>query len=100
MTFEEQLEAHYQERRDWYKRTGGPAAALPEVRGPDGEGITEAWPGLTIRDFFAGQALSGEFASQNGEDGLITNCTTDEWMLDRARLIYRMADAMLKAMEE
>lgn len=53
--------------------------------------------GMSIRDYFAGQALAGEFASQSEADGMIPNSTTGEWMVDRARLFYRMADAMLAA---
>jgi hypothetical protein len=98
MTFEEQLEAHYEERRDWYKRTGGPAAALPEVRGHDGEGITEAWPGLTIRDHFASAAITGIMA------GLMAPSNDGHWHGWKPAAIaseaYLIADAMLKAREE
>ncbi|OCJ12504.1 hypothetical protein A6U86_05635 [Rhizobium sp. AC27/96] len=54
-------------------------------------------PGMTLRDWFAGQALAGEFAAQNDITGEITNNTSDEWMLDRAKALYRMADAMIAA---
>jgi hypothetical protein len=54
-------------------------------------------PGMSLRDWFAGQALAGEFAAQNEICGEITNNTPDEWMFDRAKALYRMADAMLAA---
>ena len=54
-------------------------------------------PGMSLRDYFAGQAMAGEFAAQNEITGEITNNTSDEWMLDRAKTFYRMADAMIAA---
>lgn len=54
-------------------------------------------PGMSLRDWFAGQALAGEFAAQNEITGEITNNTPDDWMLERAQTIYRMADAMIAA---
>ncbi|NTG61804.1 hypothetical protein G6L45_16105 [Agrobacterium rhizogenes] len=53
------------------------------------------YPGMSLRDWFAGQALAGEFAAQNEITGEIANSTPDEWMLDRAKALYRMADAMI-----
>jgi hypothetical protein len=53
--------------------------------------------GMSLRDWFAAQALAGEFAAQNEITGEITNNTGDEWMLDRAKTLYRMADAMIAA---
>jgi hypothetical protein len=91
---DDSIEEQHRQRAEWYKRTGGPAAALPEVRGPDGEGITEEWPGLTIRDHFASVALQGLLASQtynNVGDGF------EQFIADRA---FNIADAMLKAREE
>ena len=64
-------------------KDGGPAFPTPN----DGfDGMTY---GMSLRDWFAGQALSG----------FIARCATDE---DWARLplvLYEMADAMLKARE-
>ena len=51
--------------------------------------------GLTMRDWFAGQALAGEMA--NSEAGVFSNTVTDAVLLKVARLHYRMADAMLAA---
>ena len=53
--------------------------------------------GMTLRDWFAGQALAGEMASQNGSNGEFTGTTPDEVLLSRAKLMYRFADAMLEA---
>lgn len=46
--------------------------------------------GMTLRDWFAGQALAGYFAYQWAEH---QNTAT----LDTAQYIYQMADAMLEA---
>lgn len=54
-------------------------------------------PGMTLRDWFAGQALAGDFAAQNEVTGEYTNGTSDETALSRAKLFYRMADAMIAA---
>ena len=65
---------------------GGPA--FPSV----GEGFgnpSYSAPGMTLRDWFAGQALAGLIADQS-RDG-----SAD----DRARYAYAYADAMLKARE-
>ena len=44
-------------------------------------------PGLTLRDWFAGQALAG----------IASDPTIDLSLVERAEWSYRMADAMLKA---
>jgi len=65
---------------------GGPA--FPEVPGKCNgyQGI----PGMTLRDYFAGQALIATFL--NGFAGPNED--------DRAALCYRMADAMIRARGE
>jgi len=45
-------------------------------------------PALTLRDYFAGQALAGFIAASTGRDVLAKL---------EARMCYRMADAMLAA---
>lgn len=68
-------------------KDGGPA--FPGQRlGPDGMPECEAASGMSLRDWFAGQALAG----------INANPTWDEngWE-DRARAAYEAADAMLKA---
>jgi hypothetical protein len=63
-----------------YDLPGGPAFPVSI----HGEGNNSAW-GMSLRDYFAGQALAG----------LITNCVgTDENM---AAICYRVADVMLDA---
>jgi len=56
---------------------GGPAFPIPD----------EGWPGMTLRDWFAGQALAGMLANP------------DSWPEDRGVAAYCYADAMLKARE-
>jgi hypothetical protein len=52
---------------------------------------------MSIRDFFAGQALSGLLAArdQHGRSAF-TNATDDE----NAKSAYALADSMLKAREQ
>lgn len=50
-------------------------------------------PGMTLRDWFAGQALTADLTA-----GLVNG--TDNTMTDYAEDAYRMADAMLKAREQ
>jgi len=66
---------------------GGPA--FPFEAG--GSGVQISYPGMTLRDYFAGQALAG---MKVPEDGF------SEFDAIRARRCYSMADAMLKAREE
>lgn len=76
---------------------GGFAFPTSALFTPDGKFLSGGSDGMSIRDWFAGQALAGEFAAQNEMTGEITNNTSDEWMLDRAKTLYRMADAMIAA---
>ncbi|HBQ5641996.1 TPA: hypothetical protein L7572_002044 [Klebsiella variicola] len=58
---------------------------------------TQGYEGLTLRDYFAGQAMQGWLASyQESEQHPVA--THRENMV--AELSYLMADAMLKAREE
>jgi hypothetical protein len=87
---------------------GGPA--FPH--GPLGDSITfddgrtsHQWPacaGMTLRDWFAGQALNGSLASQNPKSFWAFAGNPDETNSDKAKkgiavLCYEIADAMLKA---
>lgn len=65
------------------KDDGGPA--FPQV---DGVGVIE--PGMTLRDWFAGQALAGLVRSDHGADGY------PAWV-GHANDAYALADAMLEA---
>ncbi|HDO6829836.1 hypothetical protein [Klebsiella pneumoniae] len=58
---------------------------------------TQGYEGLTLRDYFAGQAMQGWLASYPESDQHPV-ATHHENMV--AELSYLMADAMLKAREE
>lgn len=58
---------------------------------------TQGYEGLTLRDYFAGQAMQGWLASYP-ESEQHPVATHSENMV--AELSYMMADAMLKAREE
>jgi len=74
---------------DWIERTGG--CTFPVKIGPEEE------PGLTKRDWFAGQALQGQPAptvAMMGEQGY------RESLEELAQHCHAIADAMLKAGSE
>ena len=71
---------------------GGPAFPRPDERGPYGEGIREGCDGMTLRDWFAGQALAGVMA-YCGSHGIGWGCG------DIASRAYEASDAMLAARE-
>lgn len=79
---------------------GGPVHPIPEVRGPDGCGLVEGWHGMSLRDWFAGQALAGICASKLIVDHAGTNTTDAEFVAGVARRSFMFADAMLKASTE
>lgn len=60
---------------------GGPAFPIPEV-----PTVMQAWPGMSLRDWFAGMVLPQAM----GESPSVEIAAT---------LAYRMADAMLAARE-
>lgn len=53
---------------------------------------------FTPRDLFAGMAMMGDWAAQ-GSMGVWSDDAKDEYLLARAKLYYRMADAMIAARE-
>lgn len=53
-------------------------------------------PQMTLLDYFAGQAMLGDWAAQSEETGIFTLDTPDEYFKKSATLYYRMATAMLK----
>lgn len=60
---------------------------------PVAPGDVPYWqPGMTLRDWFAGQALAG----MCGHPKALGNIS-DEDLLEDARLMYRLADAMIEA---
>jgi hypothetical protein len=73
--------------------TGGPAfptvTSREELSAEGYRTIHDRENGMTLRDWFAGQALAGMFSRDTYDPGQ----ATDE---QRAALAYRQADAMLK----
>ena len=55
--------------------------------------------GMTLRDYIAIAALCGDWAP-GSEDNAWAHTTPDENLERRARLYYRMADAMMKVRVE
>ena len=85
---------------------GGPAFAtsVTETRvtkREEGDAVLTNYgshPGMTLRDYFAAQALCGDMASQD-EDFRFYVSDRENVIVERAVLCYRFADAMLKAKE-
>ncbi len=73
------------------QNNGGPAFPLGDADGR----VTQE--GMTLRDWFAGQALAGHLASQSRDIGFYQGSDSFEKMASDA---YRTADAMLKQREE
>ena len=78
-------------RRNMSMDDGGPAFPVPDSMPGDGQG----GHGMTLRDWFAGQALAGSIANGIGigDEDPIT-------LKDFAEDAYRYADAMLKVRDE
>lgn len=70
----------------------------PKNHGYEGANGTGASPGMSLRDYFAAQALAGELAADTDRDDPIWRSDIDFEVL--AERCYRMADAMLKARED
>jgi hypothetical protein len=68
---------------------GGAAFPVPDVFRPDGHHAMAGWYGMSLRDWFAGQALAGLLADD------LRNWT--DWPDHPAIEAYKMADAMLTA---
>lgn len=85
-----------------FEKVGGPAFPS-DWRFPSGESAT--CPGMTLRDWFAGQALAGLISSSEAHfrGDSSDKAAIAEWRaeVDRrwAGYCYEMADAMLKARE-
>ena len=56
-----------------------------------------SYMGMSLRDWFAGQALAGDMSAQSPELGEWTNDTSDEFIKARCVFLYQFADAMLAA---
>lgn len=52
---------------------------------------------MSLRDWFAGQALMGDVAAQSRDVGEWKNDTETDRLLKRAEFFYRFADAMIAA---
>lgn len=72
-----------------------PAFPIPHHYTPEGEPISEGHPGMEMRDYFAASIAGGDWSP--GSDHGWSSDISDDRLLDRARLYYRMADAMVKA---
>lgn len=71
------------------KRDGGPAFPLPAQQS---SGPNKATPGMTLRDYFAGQVLAGECSTYVDQMPELNAETI-------ARRCYALADAMLAQRE-
>lgn len=70
---------------------GGPAFPFGQVSEVTGQPINGFFfPGMTLRDYFAGQALAGILAKETLWDAAADSL---------AHRVYNVADAMLKARE-
>lgn len=70
---------------------GGPAFPVPDLSG---------WDGMSLLDYFAGQALIGMLASEAGRDGVCRRPSDGEYFDEAcARGAYSFACAMLAERE-
>jgi hypothetical protein len=77
---------------------GGPAfPCIPPTLTPDQYAYFPSGMGMTLRDWFAGQALAGWWASHAHEEAGSPICESVYLYNAGAEYCYLMADAMLKA---
>jgi hypothetical protein len=74
---------------------GGPAFPTPQGTACDGSSFNYS-NGMTLRDYFAGQALCGIALWNRGQGGSFVNADDAK---DAGTLAYQLADAMLAARE-
>lgn len=85
------------------KRDGGPAFPRPASENTeggtlhDGNYMVPEHDGMSLRDWFAGQAMAGWFGSYGPEHD---HPATGGYALTVARHAYAMADAMIEARDE
>ena len=72
------------------KHTGGPA--FPQINECVQNGIERGFSGMTLRDYFAAQAITGCMTEYWNSDSY-----SDPMWTDIAKQAYGIADAMLKA---
>ena len=85
----------YRKRTATYKKSddttdGGPAFPVPDDANVNGQA------GMTLRDWFAGQALAGVWAGRESDFANITAPTAT----DLAVASYKIADAMLEVRKQ
>ena len=73
------------------KNNGGAAFPLIVERGAE----SQVWEGISIRDYFAGQALAGSLSASN-----LTDYANKEQAERFAEEAYRFADSMLAEREK
>lgn len=74
---------------------GGPAFPVPNEYYPNGQ-IQYGFNGMSLRDWFAGQALAGLCASH----GVLRVAGTKEPLINMTTAAYLYADAMIEARKE
>jgi hypothetical protein len=80
---------------------GGPAFPVPNYVNVDGDTFESEPSGMSLRDWFAGQALAGMLAGPDMKNNLLLGNPDgrelEAWMAEQS---YEYADAMLKAREK
>ena len=85
-------------------KDGGPAFPRSATKGTSGTIVREAQDGMSLRDYFAGQALAAlinQLANTSKADKVMKKLGMCEGQFDRlcAKCAYDYADAMIKARE-
>lgn len=80
----------------WLVADNPPAFPNLDVRAHDGFGISEGSPGMTLRDWFAGQVFAACFTNASGM-GDMSREERNAQFAAGAALVYDAADAMLAA---
>lgn len=79
-------------------KANGGGQAFPSVASEEMMLITHS--GLSKREWYAGMALQGDWASQSDETGEFYTAIADAALQSRAALYLRMADAMILESEK
>ena len=80
------------------KNDKGPEFTAP-VATPSGDALM-AEGEISLRNYIATRVMQGDWAAQSEFTGEWANSTSDKYLMERARLYYRMADAMIKVSKE
>ena len=78
---------------------GGPAFPLPTEVSQNHFGNPDGYLGMSLRDWFAGQALAGLLANPDWSENEICHRTSDKSAVI-VQVAYQAADAMLAARKE